>query len=106
VLSGGGGVAPRSITDEHAALGRRFDVSIGRTSARDDGKFQVGRTFKNFLCQGSMISHVDGRPLQTSYNFVLRAGCFRHFTDFAERYARPRRLIYAELKCGLYFGAN
>lgn len=106
VLGGGCGVAPGGVTDEHAVLGCRLDVGVGWTSARDDSKFQVRRALDYFLREGSMIRHVDVHPLKSLDNFVLRAGRFRDLTDPAERHAGPGRSIFAELKRGLYFGAD
>ena len=106
VLGGGRSVAAGGVADEYAVLGRRLDVSVGRTSARDDGKFQVGRACENFFGEWSMVRHVDAHPLKSLDELVLRAARFRDLADIAKGHARPRGLIFAELNGGVHLGAD
>jgi len=62
---------PVSITDEHAALGRRFGRWHWSGPSARDGRQVSGRAApsRNLLCQRSVIRHVDGHPLKGVYNF-------------------------------------
>ena len=71
VLGGGRGIAARGVTDEDAVLGRRLDIGIGRTSPRDDGKFQGGSIVENFLRKRGMIRHIDAHALNSLDDLVL-----------------------------------
>ena len=89
--------APKVAAVESVANGvviDKRDIGVRRTSARDDGKFQLGRGGENLFRQRSMVCHVDAHPLKSLDDLVLRARRFRDLTDLASGELYCRRAAF------------
>src|SRR6202011_5521184 len=87
-------------------LSRHLDIGVGRTSACDYGKSQIGRGLENSLRKWGVVRYINTCPLQSPNDFVFRARRFGDFANFTKRYARPRGLIFAKINVCLYFSAD